>query len=331
MNAAVIKERWQHWINRRIPASSRVTLSQKSLFILPTKAGHAFLLVALLIFLAGVNYQNSLSYGVSFFMVSLFQIGLWHTWRNLAGITLTALAAESVHAGQSAGFKVSCCGVHGKKQLGVLIGWPEHEIVRVDPDGDAVNVTVHCPVNRRGWFHPPRLLVETIYPLGLFRAWSWVDLDQQVLVWPVLQEVVPIESVGGGNDGHREVPDGMDDFSGHRNFLPTDSASQVDWKVLARSGELLVRQFHGLAGDDLWLDLEEARGHNIEQKLSWLASHCVALEKTDSVWGLRLGGQTVLPGRGKHHSHQCLDALALYGQQQYEQDEPVERAGHGQA
>ncbi|MCL6268702.1 DUF58 domain-containing protein [Sansalvadorimonas sp. 2012CJ34-2] len=306
-------KRWLGWLNRRIPPSNTVTLSQKSLFILPTKAGFTFLLVAFLIFLAGVNYQNSLSYAVSFFMVSLFQIGLWHTWRNLAGITLVARGADSVHVGQMAGFRISCCCADGLAQQGIMLGWPDHGLVRVDPEGDEATATIHCSVHRRGLFHPERVRVESVYPVGLFKAWSWVDLDQEVLVWPALQDVEKVGSTGISDDGHREVPDGMDDFAGHRSFMPTDSAAQVDWKVLARSEELLVRQFHALAGDDLWLDLETAPGRDTEQKLGWLASQCVLLGQGSLVWGMKLGRQTVALGQGEHHAHKCLDALALYG------------------
>ncbi|WP_281645444.1 DUF58 domain-containing protein [Parendozoicomonas sp. Alg238-R29] len=317
---SVIKQqqaRWKKWLNRRIPPARSVTLNQKSLFILPTKAGYSFLLVAVLVFLAGVNYRNSLSFGVSFFMVALFQVALWQTWRNLAGITLTARKADSVHAGQLAGFHIACRGEEGRQQQGVMIGWPDttqpdEGLVRVDPLGEEIETTVSCPASKRGWLSPSRLRIETIYPLGLFRAWSWVDLDQRTLVWPGLQTVETVASTGFGEEGHRIVPDGMDDFAGFRAFNPTDSAAQVDWKVLARSDELLVRQFHGLAGEDLWLNYDEAPGRDMEEKLSWLASQCVQLGNGTQIWGLRLGGQAIEPGQGTSHAHRCLDALALY-------------------
>ena len=309
--------RWKKWINRRIPPARSVTLNQKSLFILPTRAGFAFITVAILVFFAGVNYRNSLSFGVSFFMVALFQVALWQTWRNLAGVTLTARKADSVHAGQLAGFHISCRGEEGRQQQGVMVGWPDSSLpdeglVRVDPFGDEVDAVVNYPVEKRGWLSLPRMRIETVYPLGLFRAWSWVDLDQRTLIWPRLQKVESLASSGYGEEGHRVVPDGMDDFAGFRAFHPTDSASQVDWKALARSDELLVRQFHGLAGEDLWLDFAEAAGRDAEEKLSWLASQCVLLGQGTQVWGLRLGAQVIAPGSGVSHAHSCLDALALY-------------------
>ena len=313
----ILKERWARWLQQRIPPGRSVTLDQKSLFIVPTGAGYAFLVVAVLVFLAGVNYRNSLSFGVSFFMVALFQVALWQTWRNLAGITLVAGKVEPVHAGQVASFQVTCRGAEGRLQQGVMIGWPDSAkphtgLIRVDPLGLEQSFIVTIPVTQRGWFVPPRLRVETVYPLGLFRAWSWVDLDLRSLVWPVLQTVQPLAAIGNGEDGHRRIPEGMDDFDGFRSFQPTDSAAQIDWKVWARSDELLVRQFHGLAGEDLWLDLDQAVGHDLEEQLSWLASQCVRLGQSPQSWGLKLGGRIIAPGQGVAHSHSCLDALALY-------------------
>ncbi|CAM3514163.1 DUF58 domain-containing protein [Parendozoicomonas haliclonae] len=316
------RNRWQRWLDRRIPLARSITLNQKSLFILPTAAGYGFLLVALLIFLAGVNYRNSLSYGVAFFMVALFQVALWQTWRNLAGLTLTARHGYSVHAGQRARLVVTVGSEQsgtGKRfgGLGVMVGWPDGSqpngnLVRVDPQGQNVDVELTCATENRGVLRPGRLRVETTWPLGLFRTWSWVALDQSVLVWPSLIPVEPFNASSSQGEGHQSVAGGMDDFDGFRSFQPTDSAAQVDWKVWARSDELVVRQFHGLAGDDLWLDLAQAPGRDIEQQLSWLASQCVALSSTQAIWGLKLGEIVIAPSQGGSHCQQCLDALARF-------------------
>ena len=40
-----IRQRWQRWLDRRIPPASQVTLSHRSIFILPTATGALYLLM----------------------------------------------------------------------------------------------------------------------------------------------------------------------------------------------------------------------------------------------------------------------------------------------
>lgn len=104
--------RWQRWLNRRIPPASSVELNQRRVFILPTRQGGAFGLALLVMLLAAINYQNSLAYGLTFLLLSLGVVTILHTYRNLAGLRLTALGADPVFAGERAGFRVrlKACG-----------------------------------------------------------------------------------------------------------------------------------------------------------------------------------------------------------------------------
>ena len=97
---AALQPRWQRWLARRIPAASSVTLNQRRIFIVPSATGGAFALVLLLMLLAAINYQNSLAYGLTFLLMSLFIIAILHTYRNLAGLTLRAVGANPVFVGE---------------------------------------------------------------------------------------------------------------------------------------------------------------------------------------------------------------------------------------
>ena len=48
--------------------------------------------------------------------------------------------------------------------------------------GDApLPLTLDLPTQRRGWLRPDQLVLSTRYPLGLFRAWSIVEIDDASL------------------------------------------------------------------------------------------------------------------------------------------------------
>ena len=82
------RQRWRHWLNRRIPPARAVQLNQRRIFILPTPRGLAFSVVLLLMLLAGINYQNSLAYGLTFLLLSVFHTAMLHTYRNLSGLMI---------------------------------------------------------------------------------------------------------------------------------------------------------------------------------------------------------------------------------------------------
>jgi hypothetical protein len=59
------------------------------------------------------------------------------------------------------------------------------------------------PVHRRGLFVPPRLALRAFYRLGIVRAWSYIALDMEAIVYPkpVADDFPPTDA---GEDDRRE-------------------------------------------------------------------------------------------------------------------------------
>ena len=127
------QQRFQQWADQRTPRANRVKLNQRRIYIVPTGSGFFWLAMVLVIFLVGVNYSNSLAYGLCFFMLSLFLLSILHTWRNLAGITLVAKGAEAGHAGELIPVSIACLNER-RPRYSIAIGWPETESVLVSFD-----------------------------------------------------------------------------------------------------------------------------------------------------------------------------------------------------
>ena len=79
---------YERWLARRLPAASQIVLDQKRIFIFPTGYGFFYLLVAALLFIGGINYENNLILALSFLMASLFLVAILHTFRNLSALGL---------------------------------------------------------------------------------------------------------------------------------------------------------------------------------------------------------------------------------------------------
>ncbi len=163
-----------------------------------------------------------------------------------------------------------------------------------------------------GWFDPARLLVETYYPLGLLRAWTWVDLTARALVYPKPNFDIPLDpSAVQGVQGSLAVPQGSDDFSDIREYQPGDPVKHILWRFYAKSDELAVKRYDSYADDRYWLDFGMVSG-GVEQRLSVLTGQALTASRANDDFGLRLPHLTIGPASGTAHLEQVLRELALY-------------------
>ena len=141
------------------------------------------------------------------------------------------------------------------------------------PAQSITEVVLAVPAERRGWLPLGRVLLETRFPLGLFRAWSYVEPDARCLVYPKPERTpLPAPAAEAAAGALRSQAVGNDDFSGLRAYQLSDSPRHVAWKAVARSDDMLTKQFTGESAAELWLDwhmLPAALG--LEQRLSRLA------------------------------------------------------------
>src|SRR2546426_418978 len=198
-------------------------------------------------------------------------------------------------------------------RLGLLFAAGSQLVVDIPAHGIA-EVVLAVPAQRRGWLPLGRVLLETRFPLGMFRAWSYVEPDARCLVYPKPERsALPRPSAEAAAGALRSQSAGNDDFSGLRTYQLSDSPRHVAWKAVARTDDMLTKQFTGEAAAELWLDwrlLPASLG--LEQRLSRLAGWVLSAEREGAFYGLRLPGIEIAPARGDAHAAACLKALALY-------------------
>ncbi|MGE8498250.1 MAG: DUF58 domain-containing protein [Pseudomonas sp.] len=312
----LFRQRWNRWLTRRIPPAASVKLTQRRIFIVPTRVGVAFGVALLLMLLAAINYQNSLAYGLTFLLGSVFIVAILHTYRNLSGLVLKAGGARSVFVREQGQFHVRLES-SGRAHQAIALGWPPAPLQALDVPAQGVSeCELSVPAVRRGWLRPGRLRVESRFPLGILVAWSWVDLDQALLVYPrPLEGELPL-SAGATDDpeeqGTRAHGQGADDFQGLKGYQPGDSKRRLHWKAYSRGQGLLVKDFASVSGRDLLLDFEALSG-DVEMRLSLLCYWVLQLSERQQPFALNLPGQHLAPDSGDGHRENCLRALALYG------------------
>lgn len=308
-------KRWQRWIARRIPPAPALVLTQRRLFIFPTRTGFFFLVCLLIMLLAAINYQNNMSYALTFLLANLFVIAILHTYANLSGLALRGVRSPPVFAYQQAEFVVALEAKKGRTHQAVLVQWPEVSQALVEECADSpVQVHLTHPVNNRGRYRPPRLKVSSVYPLGLLRCWSWIDLDFETTVYP--QPVsLPRQQVNDseGVDGDSREQLGAEDFYGLRPYREGDAIKHIHWSSLAKAGVLQSRSYSQQEASSDWLDWHDYPGYGTEARLSALCAQVLDCELQGANYGLRLQQQALAPASGPAQRDAALGMLALYG------------------
>lgn len=309
-----VGKRFSRWLDRRIPPKSQITLTQKNVFIFPTATGFAFGGLIVLLILGAINYQASLVYGVAFLLGSLFLVTILYTFRNLSGLELELVGARPGFVGEDVEISIRVTRPEGRAREGIQLGWPDGIMQWAELGEQATDrIRLYVRAPRRGFFNPGRLLVETYFPLGLLRAWTWVDLDVSALVYPrpVFGEFPPSQS-GRRDEGQLIDPLGSDDFHDIKPYRPGDPVRHIIWRSYARSDELMVKHYASYVEPRLWLTLDSVPGE-LEEKISRLTGLALKATRLEREFGLEMGQIRIPPGRGDAHLELVLKELALYG------------------
>ncbi|NNM83185.1 MAG: DUF58 domain-containing protein [Burkholderiales bacterium] len=296
------------WMARRSPPEKFAVLDQRRVYILPTKSGMFFALILFLMLTGSINYSLSLGFALTFLLTAMALVSIYHTYGNLVNLRLEAGRVLPVHAGEKAVFGVYLDG-SGKARKNLCLLGPEGECcIDVGETGkEAAEWSI--TTKKRGLLSAGRFTIQTTYPLGLFRAWSYAELTMTCIVYPKPADSVEYRYGRDAGKGGRPVS-GQDDFAGLRAYRPGDSPRHVAWKSLARGGDLQIKEFEApQGGEAVWLDWNELEG-GVEERLSKLAR--MALDAKGSC-GLRLPGKTIAQGSGETHRMRMLEALALFG------------------
>jgi uncharacterized protein (DUF58 family) len=268
----------------------------------------------MIIFVAAINYGLSLAFALAFLMVSLFLLAILHSFYNLHGLIVRGLGAEPAFAGETAVFDIAveCQSRRSHESLELYFQGGDTvstSLVQNQQHRLALSVQVH----QRGRFKAPRLIVQSSFPLGLWRTWSRLDLAQTCLVYPrpLPCNFAHSSSSAASGESTSMVP-GVEDFHGLRTYQAGDSLRQIAWKNLARGQGMMVKQFVDGRDEQRMLDWDMFPDLESELRLSYLCYMILQMEGSDCDYGLQMPGVSVAPDRGEAHQRRLLEVLALW-------------------
>lgn len=314
--SARLRSRAREWAWKRQGTDSATAhLHSQRIFILPTRAGLIFAFIVFTMLLGAMNYNNNMGFALTFLLAGIGIISIHHCHRNLADLYLHFVGSQPVFAGETAIFRFALENKSMVSRWQITCGWEGGETICNEVAGEArESVAVRVRTTRRGFVAIPRLQLSTRFPLGLLRAWAWVNMESRELVYPEPARRKSRDQTGfAGQTTSGYDRGGDDDFSGLRDYRLGDPPKHIAWKALARTGETLVTEYHSGSHDLVWIDWNDFPNLQTERRLSALTRKVLDVESAGLPYGMRIPGSELAPATGAAHRHECLRALALFG------------------
>jgi uncharacterized protein (DUF58 family) len=316
------RSRVRAWISGRVPPADTLELTHRNVYILPTRAGLLFAATLVVLLIASINYQLNLGYVLTFLLAGSGAVSMHVTHRTLRGLTVHLKPLQPTHAQQAV-------------PIGAVLTNPDrarHGVgLRLDTHDTAGTVWVDVPATNqataalayeppsRGWQALPPVIVETRFPLGLFRAWAVWRPASKLMVYPKPESpMAPLpeaQPTPGGASTARALAEG-NELQGVRPYRRGDALNRVVWRKAAKTfdsgGELVTRDLATPARWQLWLDWQACSPLASEERLSRLTAWVLACEREGADYGLKLPRQELAQAHGDGQRRTCLQALATW-------------------
>ena len=318
---AAARRRIDGWFLSRRPPSDLIALTQRNVYIVPTRAGWMLAATLLVLLVASINYQLNLGYLLTFMLAGCVAVGMHVSHATLRGLSMHLVPPEAQYAGSAAVIRVVLHNARSRVRYGIGLAvrgsgqWAWSDV----PAQGSETVEIAFQPERRGLHAVPPLTAETRFPLGTFRVWTVWRPASQLLVYPAPEAQPPPLPIGEATAGTPSAAlspaQGAGEYDGLRAYRRGDPLKLVVWKKAARaqaagSEELVSRDTQQSQRQELWLDAQATGLPHAEPRLSRLCAWVLMADRLGVDYGLRLPGMQVAPSQGEAHRRRCLEVLA---------------------
>jgi len=298
---------------------SDFTVGRKQLYILPTRVGWYYALILGALFGIAVKFDNQSAFMMLFILVSVGLIAMVYTHNNVVDLQMSSHPSKSVFLGQSALFPITLSNRSAKPRQAVwLIAGGFHQLTKLDA-GQNQTVELKLPTIQRGYLSCEPVNLSSLYPIGVFFCWTKRFVpNERCLVYPQPLDLVAFPEDGSAQGKEQQsanVLQGAEDYSGMKAYQDGDRMRDIHWPSLAKTNKLVSIQYENNSNASVnlsWFTLPAGLG--VEDRLSQLCYWVIEAEQNGQSYQLEMPNQTIEFDKGVVHYHECLRALALWGE-----------------
>lgn len=116
---AFVRGRFQKWWQSKLPFTDSVQLTQRNVYILPTRPGLMLGVTLLVLLVASINYQLNLGYLLTFLLAGSALVGMHVCHGTLRGLAMNLVAPPAHYAGAVAIFDVKLMNARRTARHGI--------------------------------------------------------------------------------------------------------------------------------------------------------------------------------------------------------------------
>jgi uncharacterized protein (DUF58 family) len=251
---------------RLIKPLSNIARSNR-VYIIPTLNGLKLFAINLLLLIFGLIYANNYLLFFNFLLFSLFVVTMFYTNMNLDKFTLEKIGLAIVEEGNLISLSTTKALEELSREQIKLSLFTDNGII----DSEATNIdrgissfNFKFPSQKKGVIHFKQAYLSTTFPLGLFRAFMYVNIHSQIYIYP--KQIV--SSFDFNNQNNLNTDHSNLNVS---NYVQGDKINRILWKK-SIGENLIVRRESFDTTPSILIDLNQIPENELG-KISYLANN----------------------------------------------------------
>lgn len=302
----------------RLALSSR---KEHPIYIIPTANGLKVLALNFLLLVIGLIYANNYVLLFNFLLFCLVLSSMFYTHHNLKFITLKSATSIPGFNQEMAfiDFQLFSTNKQNNYEIKVsVLSNANIECLELKIDQLSANQDNHgllpLRVHKRGLTIITGIFLETQFPLGFFRCFTFFPQEINLFLYPA--RIAHNNSQQTFLSTDNKNPNDEDDQLNYRDYQRGDSFNRLDWKRFAKNKQMYILELNPLELDAeiIRVDIEASDPTElVERKLEQATFSLNAAHQAGRRFGLMINNQLLFDlDNSKAHFANCLQFLGSY-------------------
>lgn len=298
-----MQKNWQKYLEKRFVWQGNKALAHKDVLVFIDSQGYIYVVLIVITFVAGVNYANNLILAFCFLMFALWCVSFYVVYQQLYQLEIELDTPDVRQLGNYVELSMMLRQPQCKRRyLKIKMGSQVQTIIL---EGRQKQANFRFMPQKRGQFYYPTIMISSVYPLGLVRAWSYIFFKKQIFTW-----IAPKPHFYANQSSDPILRPSLDDFRELKTYQLGDALSLIAWKQLARGQGLYTKIYE--PQQQLQVNIEynlmPALAH--EDKLSLMMGLVENCHQQHLSYALTLPHYYLSVGQGYLHLQQAQRLLA---------------------